>query len=218
MLSPLNPMGGGGPMLRPINVAPQVRQSGAMYPQQQHGMLPGSRAQYPQQQQQHMTPSPVRTATQQQAPMAQHGMIQPANQGQIVPHDEQMKMLQVALAQVREKQDFEDRRMERERERRRVRDEVRGEEAEKAEKAAKAKKVALHQTAPAPKARFFTLELNFWVLCALLIIVVLLILGCTTQSKVSGLKTSVDTLGQRVQRLETVLVRQHNQLRAVVGR
>lgn len=217
MLSPLNPMGvgGGSPMLRPMNMGNVQRQPTGMYPQQQHGMMQGG--QYPQSGLSTQAPQQVRTAVQQPQGVQNQmpSQIPSQMQSAMVPHDQQVQMLQAALQEMQRKRDVEEQVREREMERDKERE--RREKAKK-EREKKTKKVALHHSPPPTKTRFFTLELNFWVLCALIIIVVLLILACTTQSKVSGLKGSVDYLGQRVQRLETVLVRQHNQLRAVVSR
>jgi hypothetical protein len=66
--------------------------------------------------------------------------------------------------------------------------------------------------------RFFSLELNFWVLCALVIIVALLILTCTTHRRVGQMTVAVERLALRVGRLENVLVQQYSHLRALGAR
>ena len=66
--------------------------------------------------------------------------------------------------------------------------------------------VDIGTTLPLPSAQFFTLNLNFWVICAIIIIVALLVICCTNQSKVGSMSLAAQSLGARIMRLENIIV------------
>jgi hypothetical protein len=192
-------------------MAPRMQMAGAYMPG--GSMLPGSMRDAVPAHLQAQQPRLMQAPPQQHDPQQQHFALQQQQQQEQHLHQQhfalqqQQKQMAMQLQQLQQQQQQQA--------------EPKATRAA-AKTAARAPKVSLtkhHATAPAkPGTRFFTLELNFWVLCALIIIVALLILCCTTHSRVASLTEAVDRMGTRVMRLENVIVHQHSALRAMTKR